>query len=119
MNVYTDLEILPNKDLKISITADGREELAEMDARENNPGTDYKLARLLEYHLGNGWEFVRPEEVSALTSSPILSNDVSRDDDGELTAIGEVWWFPNYQVINEVEEMKDSGFVIFTAGSNS
>lgn len=119
MNVYVDLDILPNGNLKIMLTDDGREELKDLKSRQNPLGTDDILHRLLEYHINNGWEFIPPEEVGAMTSSPILSNDVSRDDDGELTAIGNVWWHPNYMVINEIDELEEKGFVIFAASSEN
>jgi hypothetical protein len=59
---------------------------------------------------------VPPEDVGALTSAPILSDSAQRDDDGKLTAIGNVWWFPEYAVTSELEELMEKGFVEFTLG---
>lgn len=62
---------------------------------------------------GNGYDFVDPEEVGALTDAPILGI-VSHDDNGELTGIEKLWWYPNYAVTDPVAELKEKGKVVFT-----
>ena len=112
MNGLVTLTKLP-KCLRISLTPAGREEL--MDKRNADgtwkAGTDSILADLLEDHLANGWEL--PEDIGALTSAPILSDSAQRDDQGKLTKIGDCYWFPDYAVTSELEEMLDKGFVNF------
>lgn len=59
-------------------------------------------------------EWVRPEEIGALTSAPILGEDVERDDRGKLLSVGRVWWFENYQVHDPFEVMKEHQGVFFS-----
>jgi hypothetical protein len=126
MSGYTELEKLLGK-LRIKLTPAGREELEGQlltdgeEYRDSDP-TGYQWKRghneifhdLLEDHLCNGWEMVPPEDIGALTSSPILSDSAVRDDDDKLTSIGDVYWFPEYQVKSELEELLEKGFVDFT-----
>ena len=49
---------------------------------------------------------VPPEDIGALTAAPILSDEIVRDDDGRLTAAGRVYWYPDYAVRDEIEELR-------------
>lgn len=73
--------------------------------------------------LGQGWEMVRPEELGALTDSPIIarSEDLIRDTDtNELIGIADsatgIWWFPDYQVQDPWEALARDGEVVFVNG---
>jgi hypothetical protein len=79
-------------------------------------GTDAIFSELIEWQTCNGWEFIAPEEIAALTSSPILSDSAKRDDNGGLAAVDKVFWFPNYQVESEIETLLEKGFVLFAEG---
>ena len=115
MPSYAELEKKADE-LVIRLTAVGREFLKE---QRSGAGTGWKrgtlhiLQDLLEDWLCNGWEFIRPEEISALTSAPILSDDAKRDDKGELTDVGNVYWFSDYAVTCEIEELLARGQVAF------
>lgn len=112
---YTDFEILQNGDLKISLTAEGREVLPEL--MEKNRGYS-ALADLIETQLCNGWHWLNAEQIGALTDSPILSNDVEYIEGGEypdnIKQVNGMWWLPDYMVTNELEELDKNGFIIFT-----
>ena len=123
---YVELEKLDGK-LRIKLTPAGREELEGRLVKPGDKNYSYDsgekqwkqshatiLFDLLEDHLCNGWEMVPPEDIGALTSSPILSDSAVRDDDDKLTSIGDVYWFPEYQVKSELEELLEKGFVDFT-----
>lgn len=58
-------------------------------------------------------EVIRPEDVGALTDSPIFATDAVRDDCGEIKRVGDVWWFPDYQVRNPAEILIETGRVAF------
>src|SRR5579872_232493 len=64
---------------------------AELDA-------DSKLGEVIEWQLGNGWSWVRPEDISALTDAPILSDDIEYNDHGDVVSVGAVYWYPQYDV---------------------
>jgi hypothetical protein len=97
--------------LRLTLTAAGRQAIEDEELL--TAPTNDALARLLEWPLANGWEWIAPEEISALTCAPILSDDAERDDDGTLVAITTVYWFPNYQIISAVEELAKRGYVEF------
>lgn len=102
---------LENKNLRISLIEEERSEVEEIS--QNGKGIDAQFAEIIEYHLGEGWSWVQPEDVAALTSSPILSDSAVYGDHGELEDVDDVWWYPNYQVLNEVQELLDHGYIDF------
>jgi hypothetical protein len=75
------------------------------------------LAALLEDVAGiellnpNSDDYVR---IGVLTDSPIIAEGVRRDERGEIEEIGKVWWYPNYQIESEIEEIAKAGVVEFT-----
>lgn len=71
-------------------------------------------AELLESHSCNGsYALVAPEDIGALTDSPIIAESVTYEDDGMATVEGQVWWFPDYAVRNELQELRDGQTVVF------
>jgi len=108
----------------LKLTKEGREELEAHRIDRLSPhnwdtGTDQILCDLLEYSLCNGWESVPPEDIGALTSAPILSDEITRDDNGNITEIGKVYWFPDYAVRSEIDELADNGEVFFPAAKEA
>ncbi len=72
------------------------------------------LYELFEYIQANtSWELLRPEDIGALTSAPILGYDVTRDDMGDVQEVAEVYWFPNYAIEDEVEKILVEGAAFF------
>lgn len=66
--------------------------------------------------LHEKWEFVLPEDIGALTASPILakSDEIVRDEDtGEITSVGTVAWYPQYEVTCPWSRLIDNGEVVF------
>lgn len=98
-----------NNQLKIELIVSGQEIIDAISILKD----DISLIDIIEYQLCNGWDFIRPEEIGALTNAPILSNEVKRDDNGEITEIGKIYWFADYQMINEVESLLFNDFLIF------
>lgn len=56
---------------------------------------------------------VQPETIGALTDAPIFSDEVKFDDDGTPKFIGNIWWFPNYQIESFAETPIKDGRVVF------
>jgi hypothetical protein len=102
-----------NGDLEITLTDEGRAEFDDILAEQEKHGSMQALCELLEYQLCNGWDWVRPEEIGALTNAPILSEEVDRDDQGDLKSVGRVYWFPDYMVTDEIEELQKTGKIVF------
>lgn len=117
--------ILKTGFLKITANNEDRAELNY--AYRNNPSgysqaDDYVRETLRQL----GWEFVRPEWVAALTDAPIITNDLSwqqNEDDGLLpdypTTVGDVWWFPGYMIDDPWEQLKNKGRVLFEPEENN
>ncbi len=87
------------------------------DLLQRHGGDDVSfLADLLET---TGWSpngqlmQLSPEDVGALTDAPILTDDRTIDDDGVVSAVGKVWWYPNYMVTNFAEELAQTGSTQF------
>lgn len=110
---YVDLKKTDEGDLAIVLSETGREEFETIEEMRSAHGIDAELETLLEDHLGNGWEMVAPQEIGALTSSPILSDEVERDDEGGIREVGRVYWYPEYQVCDEIEELRKRLVVMF------
>lgn len=74
------------------------------------------IYEVLEWHLCNGWEIIRPEEVGALTDGMLLTDDFLRNDQGTLLEIGDIFWDSNYQVSDALEALRTEGKVTFVKG---
>ena len=57
---------------------------------------------LLEDFIGNGWEWVAPEEIGVLTDAPIIMdpNDY-------------IYWYSNYMTTSPVEDLIEKGETFF------
>lgn len=113
MHKYTNLEILPNGNLKVTLTEDGKNELPDLKEKygENDEAI---IIDLLEYNLCNGYSIVAPEHIGALTASLMIADSFIDEEttQEELDRIN-VWWFPNYMVQSYLDGIDSEG-VIFT-----
>jgi hypothetical protein len=110
---YVDLRKTDAGDLEISLTEKGRASFAAIEEERNAHGIHVALCALLEDHLGNGWEMVPPEDIGALTAAPILSDEIVRNDDGRVVEAGRVYWYPDYAVRDEIEELRMQFLLVF------
>ena len=108
--------ILPNGNLEISIeNEDDREMIRESLAKASDKDVDV-ISDILE---DTGWSgngqlyYVRPEWVAALTEAPILTDELTHEDDGTVRVSDNIWWFPNYMVESFAETLLDTGRVVF------
>lgn len=100
-----------NNQLIIELTEEGKEELENII--ELNLSVQEALEILFESYTNNGYTWVEPEEIGALTNSPIISNDFEYiDDNSDLKFYYSVYWFPDYMIKNEIEELQN-GKLIF------
>lgn len=110
---YVDLKKTPERDLAIRLNANGRSEFATIAEVRDAFGIREALYRLLEDRLANGCEMVASEEIGALTDAPILSDEIVRDEAGSIIEAGRAFWFPDYQVLDEIEELRNRGVLLF------
>lgn len=110
---YVDLQKTADGNLHIHLTRNGRRYFDEIQEQRDSLGINAALDALLEDHLSSGWEMVPPEDIGALTAAPILSDEIVRDEDGRVTHAGRVYWYPEYQVLDEIEELRINLSIIF------
>ncbi len=108
----THFQVDINKNLVITLNKGHKTELKEIITNKDwNWNTKWYEA--IEQQLCNGWTEILPEQVGALTDSPILSESVEYDDNGDVESIGDSWWFPNYMIEDPLETLYKTGQVIF------
>jgi len=110
--VYVNFVKLPNS-LRIEIVPENCQDLE--DEFNNNPGWDgdIRMSVAFERELCNGWSWIKPEEIGALTSAPILTDDVVFDDEGVVLEIGAVYYYNEYMTHDPIQELISHGHVIF------
>ena len=111
---YTEFDKQPDGTLRITLLADQRESVEDIAAQEIT--ADNKLAQVIEWQLGNGWSFVRPEDIGALTEAPILTEEIDTDDQGTVLKVGTVYWYPQYDVSDPVAKLLENGSIDFERG---
>ena len=100
-----EFEELENS-LRIILLPEGKEWLKDY------PNTEFD--ELVEYQLCNGWDWITPEEIGALTSAPIIGKNVV--DDTGLISVDEVYAYMDYQIFDPVEELFTEGEIILRKG---
>jgi hypothetical protein len=124
--------ILENGDLRIDITPCEQIELNAMMKTVDNPNTDEFMYDLLEPLICNSeLQWIRPEEIGALTDAPILgirgqerlAKDGERLIDKQVTAqsfgktfvedVEKAWAFMDYQIRSVQQDLAENGYVIF------
>ena len=110
---YVDLKKTERGDLEILLNEKGQVDFAELLEIRNAHGIHAALCTLLEDHLQTGWEMVPPEDLAALTSAPILSDEIERDEWGKIVEAGRVYWYPDYAVRDEIEEIRKKLVLVF------
>src|SRR5260221_678367 len=111
---YTEFDKQANGNLRIKLLEEARADVQEMASKELD--ADSKLAQVIEWQLANGWSFVRPEDVGALTDAPIITEDIDTDDQGNVRNVGTVYWYPQYDVRDPVTQLLENGYVEFVRG---
>ena len=107
---YTEFDKHANG-MRIVLLTEAREYVQTIAAADLD--ADSKLGEVIEWQLGNGWSWVRPEDIGALTDAPILSDDIEYDDQGDVVSVGAVYWYPHYDVSDPVARVLTDGFVDF------
>ena len=91
-------------------------ELEEQDLNDEI----YALSQLLEPCWSNGQYYVfDASQLGHMSEAPLIAEDASSDDNGAWTTYGRVWWYPDYQVSNCMEELRENGEVTFAFAYNS
>lgn len=106
---YINLNILPNGNLEISLTEEGKIEI------EDYENLDY----LIDDIRGNSsWIYVDDlADYGFMSNAPAMLFQYDMDEDGEISVNiyedGEVFYYPNYAIYDFVDKLKTEGSVIF------
>lgn len=100
---YLTLELTKNKDLKLTLTQEGREALVD------NPENVFWSVLMEDVLCNSEFERVFPEEIWALTSADIIGWNVPRDDAGEIKQDIE---FPLWSNINYYQVYSNEGLLL-------
>lgn len=115
-----NLNIEPNGALTFVLEEGEREDIERLiDGAVNNLDGEV-LTGILDLYgfLGNAvLTPILPEDVGALTDSPMMSDDVDYAEDGARIVSGKVWWFPNYAVESFAHTLIEQGSVTFALGA--
>jgi len=107
---YLNFFELPNGNLLIKATKEAREEFGKFGKELRNKPEDNALYDLMEdIACNSSWSLVRPEFIGALTSAPIICDDVEFGDDGNEQANGKIWWHEAYQIESTIEKIFKGG----------
>lgn len=96
--------------LLIKATNEGRDFIQD---HKDFPTINMWYDILEDYSCNGSYELVAPEEIGALTDSPLIALDVERDDHGILTNVGEVFYFNEYMIVDEIEQLEIGQTVFF------
>jgi hypothetical protein len=111
-----NVTILPNGDLKLTASNEGRKELAEWFALDRNYWT--MMADIFEPYSSNGsyepFDGGDGNPFVGLTSAPCIAESLDTDDDGNREVIGNFWYYNDYCITDDMEELKNKGYVIYT-----
>ena len=99
--------------LHIVLNTAGQRALAEIQAIRDRLGSVPALRVILSDHLKRRWTEILPEEIGALTSATILSDEAVRDQAGKLISVARVYWHERYQIECPIQRMAETGFVRF------
>jgi len=100
------------KGLTITITPALLENLKEREATGENMDSDEIMYQVLEPLIDYGYEWIRPEEIGALTSAPIIGN-VDRDDNGNIIKLRSLFWYPDYAITSPIGDLMEKWTVTF------
>ena len=108
-------KILDNGKLRLTATRGYKRKLRQCWEEH---GEIVTLMDATEHYWTNGWGVYPDGVIGHLTNAPIICDDASIDDDGNPISFGKTWWYPNYQILDCIEEMLKNGFVDFDIASN-
>jgi hypothetical protein len=97
-------------DLVITLNKGHKREIKDMLKTKNYEDV---FIELIEDYLCNGWEIVTPESIGALTDALILSNEVVRDDYGEIMDLDRVYSYDMYAVRGYIDPLLEDGKMIW------
>lgn len=114
--MYTEFSFTDDGDLRIALTAQGRQFI--QDRLASLPQwTDIELfLELIDDQLLHGWYVIPTQQVRTRSDSVLLTRQVRYDDQGNVTHVGAVYWCPHAERQPYVGVLQDKGSLLFKKG---
>jgi hypothetical protein len=96
---------------KLSTTIEGLGYILDNKKKETVDSIIWDL--LEDIRCNSSVTIILPEQIGALTDRTFLAEDVSYNDDGEITETGNLYTYENYYTNLETEELLKNGFIYF------
>jgi hypothetical protein len=112
-------KILPNGNLKLTANNETRKYIKEQLL--DNKGFWNIWMDLFEHYFTNG--SYHPFDAGAgnpfvgLSDAPCIAECMNCDDNGNNEIEGRFWYYAEYMLRSELEELKNKGYVIYTLGA--
>lgn len=110
-NEYIQLKELPNGNLEITLTPEGKEYITDnQDSEEQNlEDMFYDMFESIMCNSSSRYAtdlgtFLYQLECH-LTNAPAILTDVCIDDWGSVESYGSMWYYPDYQILDFVREL--------------
>lgn len=114
---YVDFDKLADGNLRIT-WAEGVEPSEKAELRDMALKYGYVAAEsaAIEYQIGNGWEWLKPEDLGWLVSdtAPIYSDSVLRNGKDEIVSVKRVYFQTDYAIRSWLDVLLDKGEAILT-----
>lgn len=108
-------EVLENGDLRLQADEETRAYIAECE--ETQFGYWNTMASLFEHYATNGgfehFDAGEADPFVGLSSAPCIAEGMDYPDEGGREIVGRLWWFPDYAVRDDLEELQRTGETIY------
>jgi hypothetical protein len=113
---YTEFSVMPEGDLRITLTDKGRQHLEWLLKLHADWNDDEIFIELIDEHLALDWKIVPSSQIRATRDLLILSDSVQFDGEGNILRLNSAYWHPSSQlgIVSSIL-LKDS-YVIFEKG---
>lgn len=108
---FVHLRETPHGNLDLVLSQSGREEFPAIESIRKRHGNRPALIVLLADHLASGWELVPPEDLGTPALGPILGREIERDAYGAIITAGRLYWYPEFPIYDEIDELHRQGFL--------
>lgn len=110
-----EITIKPNGDLLLTVSGPERVEIREALAVGNRHSV---VGDLFEPYSCNGsftpFDAGDANPFVGLTNAPCIAETLDTDDNGNRTIEGRFWYYANYQICDELDDLADTGECTFT-----
>lgn len=105
-----------NGDLHIALTAQGRQFIHD-HLSQRPQWTDTELfLELIDDQLMDGWYVVPTQQIRIERQSVLLTRQVRYDEQGRITFVGAVYWYPDAEREPYVDALQSKGSLLFQRG---